>query len=205
MRPVQVVAGLSAAAVLCGICGCGGSPRDDSTRGVATAATTASATRMAIADGPIYETIEEAVEARYSSAKDTSVVIGRIVRKIANVAEPQLGGEEPLRGALFELVIDDPLGSKLAGSLPLYGFDSEGTKIDAAPPNPTPGMAGVFVVGSANPPGEAPFGEKFGRPYVILMYLARVADGSFVNPLRKGAFSLDGVRVAAKAVGQDVG
>lgn len=204
MRPVQVVARLSAAAVLCGIGGCDGAPRDNATLGVAPPAPTASATQMIIADGPVYRTIEEAAEARYSSAKDTSVVIGHITRKITNVVEPQDNGEEPIPGALFELVIDDPLGSQLVGSIPLYGFDSDGKMIDSAPPNPRPGMAGVFVVGSSAALSEEPFAEEYGRPYIILMYLARQADGSFVNPLVKGAFSLDDVRVASEAVGQDV-
>ncbi len=149
----------------------------------ASAAGTGVSKQTIVADGPMYSTLEDALRGEYSGNKDRFIVSGSVTRQLGTTREGT--GEEAMTLGLYELEIDDDLGSGLAGSITLVGFDSAHVQVvDSYPPHPEAGMSGIFVIAATAEPGEAPFGKEYGRPFNLQMYLEAVADGVFVDPQR---------------------
>lgn len=170
-----------------------------------TSEASAQPTRVVRPDGPEYATLDEALHAEWSSVTDIVLVTGRISRK--EKALTVQDDDAAMFFALYRLEINDDLGSEVTGPISLFGFDGDEVRvIDAPTPNPEVGMSGAFVIGAKGKPGEAPYGEAYGRPYNVLMYLQVQPDGSFLDPRhpKQGPVSIDELRAAAGRAGQRI-
>lgn len=141
-----------------------------------------SQTSKVYADGPIYESLGEALE-------DSSVVVeGEITRKISSAMLP--GDNSGTKWTIYELDVLDDLESISQPTLAIVDFDRESAIVESSTATIAVGQQGLFLLDTADRPGQFVFPE-FGETYYPVEVLLEV-DGLFVDPEgRMKAFGKD--------------
>ncbi len=141
------------------------------------------------ADGPVYESLTEALES------SSVVVEGEVVAKISSAMLP--GDNSGTTWMIYKLEVHDDLQSASPPTIAIVDFDREAAIVESSTPAISIGQQGLFLLNTADRPGQLIFPE-FGETYYPVEIFLEV-DGLFVDPEgRIEAFGKEDAMILAK-------